>query len=693
MKTGILQSILVKRFGLFPALFGFVLTANSQFIAFNDHIPGTGTGPNVTTWSVNTNNIVVNPNPLPLKDVTSGATLGVTLQYITNRVAFANSSANPFPGTPAYTNFHGYVDFGSGSGSSIELVALQNSAVTNVLSGLDTNKIYTFRGTAVRGGSPASDYNTRCTLFTLLGAASFRSAHTAGAITGALDPALGANQVAISTGANTNSNQGDMADWEEIHPLSNTLMIVSTHYSNNVVVSPAGFACNGVKGYAMSGFQLIETVADPNSLSITAPADNANYVLGQTIVIGVGAGANIQNVSFYDGTSLLGSDSAAPYSLSYSNATLGNHALKAVGSTSSGSVTSAPVTIHVNQNQAPSISITNPIGGRSFLVGTNVRINAAASDPDNGLAGVDFYIDGSFFYRETTSPYFVEFNDTPAGTHTLIAVAVDNGGLSVTSAPVSITITNPPDVLIVIPNRSVWKYLDDGSDQGTAWRGAFNDSSWKSGPAELGYGDGVQDANNANPKPEQTVINGGPVNNRYITTYFRRTFNVASPASITNLIVNLLRDDGGVVYINGQEVFRSNATNPPTGEILYNTLAPSNAGDDGTIYTNANVSPSFLVAGANTIAVEIHQSAVTSSDISFDLMLFAQPATGGRLSANVDASNARIVNITWTGGGILQDSSDISSPANWHDVSPAPSGNTYSVNTGTAGPQKFYRLR
>ena len=91
----------------------------------------------------------------------------------------------------------------------------------------------------------------------------------------------------------------------------------------------------------------------------------------------------------------------------YSNATLGNHVLKAVGSTVSGSVTSAPVTVHVNQNQAPSISITNPVGGRTFLVGTDVRINAAVTDPDNGVANVDFYINGTLFYRGTNAPFFV----------------------------------------------------------------------------------------------------------------------------------------------------------------------------------------------------------------------------------------------------------------------------------------------
>jgi hypothetical protein len=44
----------------------------------------------------------------------------------------------------------------------------------------------------------------------------------------------------------------------------------------------------------------------------------------------------------------------------------------------------------------------------------------------------------------------------------------------------------------LVPTGSVWKYLDNGSDQGTAWRAAsFNDSTWRSGPAQLGYGDGV----------------------------------------------------------------------------------------------------------------------------------------------------------------------------------------------------------
>ena len=41
-----------------------------------------------------------------------------------------------------------------------------------------------------------------------------------------------------------------------------------------------------------------------------------------------------------------------------------------------------------------------------------------------------------------------------------------------------------------VPFGSVWKYLDDGSDQGTAWYATeFDDSAWASGPAPLGYSD------------------------------------------------------------------------------------------------------------------------------------------------------------------------------------------------------------
>ena len=99
---------------------------------------------------------------------------------------------------------------------------------------------------------------------------------------------------------------------------------------------------------------------------------------------------------------------------------------------------------------------------------------------------------------------------------------------------------------------------------------------------------------------------------KYITTYFRQTFNVSDPSLFQSLTLSLVRDDGAVVYLNGTEVFR---TNMPTGTIAYNTTATS-AIEETTDTTSVN--PALLQAGSNVLAVEIHQANGTSSDISFD---------------------------------------------------------------------------
>ena len=96
------------------------------------------------------------------------------------------------------------------------------------------------------------------------------------------------------------------------------------------------------------------------------------------------------------------------------------------------------------------------------------------------------------------------------------------------------------------------------------------------------------------------------------------------PRSGSKVTLRLLRDDGAVVYLNGVEVSRHNM---PAGPIDNQTLATLtvNAPDESTFFEQP-ISPSLLVSGPNTIAVEIHQVNVTSSDISFDLELVGTPS-------------------------------------------------------------------
>ena len=113
-------------------------------------------------------------------------------------------------------------------------------------------------------------------------------------------------------------------------------------------------------------------------------------------------------------------------------------------------------------------------------------------------------------------------------------------------------------------------------------------------------------------------------NSKHVTTYFRRTFSVTNPGALPSLTLRLLRDDGAIVYLNGAEVLRSNM---PGGAVSSSMLASTTVvGADESAFVTAAISPTLLVAGSNVIAVELHQSEVTSSDLSFDLELLGGSA-------------------------------------------------------------------
>lgn len=212
---------------------------------------------------------------------------------------------------------------------------------------------------------------------------------------------------------------------------------------------------------------------------------------------------------------------------------------------------------------------------------------------------------------------------------------------------------------ILVAAGSTWKYLDDGTNQGSAWQAtSFNDSSWSSGPAQLGYGDG----------DEATVVNGGPTNAHFITTYFRRTFTVANPAAYADLTLTLLRDDGAVVYLNGTELQRSNM---PTGAITNNTVASTAiSGADESTFQSFTLPTTLLQTGNNTLAVELHQSGATSSDVSFDLSL----------SGNIAGATPVI-----TRGPYLQMVTPASAIVRWRTDIPGNSQVAYGLTAGSLG--------
>jgi CotH kinase protein/Lamin Tail Domain/Chitobiase/beta-hexosaminidase C-terminal domain/PA14 domain len=174
------------------------------------------------------------------------------------------------------------------------------------------------------------------------------------------------------------------------------------------------------------------------------------------------------------------------------------------------------------------------------------------------------------------------------------------------------TTSTTSEVLIPLSD-SGWKYLGNGSNQGSAWRtDGFDDSSWPIGTAELGYGDGdeatvipIVDANPSTPGIQKAA-----------TCYFRRSFTVANASKITSLQLGVEYDDTFAVYLNGTRIGGNLPIDP-----AYNDYSSGNVIED-TI-SNSNVSPTLLRNGVNTLCIEVHQANDSSSDLSMNLALTA----------------------------------------------------------------------
>lgn len=171
--------------------------------------------------------------------------------------------------------------------------------------------------------------------------------------------------------------------------------------------------------------------------------------------------------------------------------------------------------------------------------------------------------------------------------------------------------TNAPPVPVsqeLLPLGGPWRYHALASNPGADWATVgFDDSGWPTGTAPLGAGDAHI----------VTTIDIGPDGNRRPTTYFRQTFELADLASVQALVLRLVVDDGALVWLNGAEVVRSNVA---AGAVNHGTWAAGAVGDTAeSTPVDWTLATTGLVEGTNLLAVEVHQAAATSSDLTFDL--------------------------------------------------------------------------
>jgi len=174
-----------------------------------------------------------------------------------------------------------------------------------------------------------------------------------------------------------------------------------------------------------------------------------------------------------------------------------------------------------------------------------------------------------------------------------------------------------PPVSIVSP-KATWKYLDDGTDQGTDWiNSEFDDSEWKEGPGKFGYGgDG-----------ETTRLDyGGNRSDKIRTYYFRHTFSVDDASKTPFLVADLIRDDGVIVYLNGEKIISNNM---PSNNVDYLSFSSRTAWENKNngldlyeLFVHRHtIDAEKLKLGENILAAELHQCNKGSSDLGYQFEL------------------------------------------------------------------------
>jgi Bacterial Ig domain len=214
---------------------------------------------------------------------------------------------------------------------------------------------------------------------------------------------------------------------------------------------------NGGASTTSSSVSVTVHLNSPPTVAITSPINGQTLPAPAALTLTASASdsdGSISRVEFYLGSSLISSVTTAPYTLTFPSVGAGTYSFTAKAYDNSGaSTTSSPVSVTVQLNSPPTVSITSPVNGQTFAAPATLTLTANASDSGGSIARVEFYRGNSLVGSATTAPYSVTLPNVGAGTYSFTAKAIENSGASTTSSPVSVTVqlNSPPTVSITSP--------------------------------------------------------------------------------------------------------------------------------------------------------------------------------------------------------------------------------------------------
>ena len=170
--------------------------------------------------------------------------------------------------------------------------------------------------------------------------------------------------------------------------------------------------------------------------------------------------------------------------------------------------------------------------------------------------------------------------------------------------------------IILIPNKilsqihwesmilesNMWKYFAATAEPPSDWyQTTFNDNTWKSGIGGLGFGD----------NDDATIVPSCG------SLYIRTKVNVSDISLIKDLILDIDYDDAFILYINGVE--RARSSNVSGSFPSFNTTLSTD--HEAKMYLGGSperfqLSPTNLVTGENTFALQILNQGLNSTDLT-----------------------------------------------------------------------------
>ncbi|MEA3494542.1 MAG: CotH kinase family protein [Bacteroidota bacterium] len=166
---------------------------------------------------------------------------------------------------------------------------------------------------------------------------------------------------------------------------------------------------------------------------------------------------------------------------------------------------------------------------------------------------------------------------------------------------------------IIFPQFS-WDYFVGTTEPDSTWNTlAFNTSNWNKGKGGIGYADG----------DDRTIIPST------ISLYMRMKFMVPDKDKIARIILSMDYDDAFVAYLNGTEIARSNigtvGIKPKYNDtsLTFHEAVMYKGEDPESFSPSIDLISNTLSTGMNVLAIQVHNTGITSSDMSAIPFLFA----------------------------------------------------------------------